>query len=216
MSTEPPIVIRCPDCRQHLVGKNHGSYERRHAYETHSRSVLLSCPKCGAPFLVTQDDEDFGEESEVRNWGTPRVLYPASVDSLDASVPSGIAGSYLEARLNYDNAAYTSAAFMCRRTLEGICSDRGAGGKNLKSKLLDLKTKGVIEPRLHEWADEVLRELGNDAAHDVERTISKTDAQDALEFTKAIIEYLYVFQAAYERFKQRRQGGDSATDFTFG
>ena len=134
------------------------------------------------------------------------MLYPGVPESLDSSVPTAIADSYLEARRAFGQAAaFTGAAILCRRTLEGICKDRGAAGGNLKSKLLDLKTKGIIEPRLHEWADEVLRGLGNDAAHDVGQTISKDDAQDALEFTKAIIEYLYVFEAAFQRFKGRRE-----------
>ena len=71
-------------------------------------------------------------------------------------------------------------------------------------EMRNLKQKGTIEPRLHEWDDKILRILGNEAAHQVRNDISKEDAQDALDFTKAIVEYLYVFEAAYENFKKRR------------
>ena len=93
---------------------------------------------------------------------------------------------------------------MCRRIIDGVAKYNEARGRDLKEKLLDLKSRGIIEARLHEWADHVLRQLGNDAAHDPNVEITKDDANDALEFTKAILEYVYVFDAAFQRFKERR------------
>ena len=97
------------------------------------------------------------------------------------------------------------------RTLEGICTDFQASGRTLKNKLEDLNTKGIIEMRLFDWADDVLRTVGNNAAHDVDKVVSREDASDTLEFTKAIMEYLYVLEAAFKRFKERQQEEEDET-----
>jgi hypothetical protein len=66
-----------------------------------------------------------------------------------------------------------------------------------------MKTDGLINDQLFEWAD-VMRHAGNDAAHDVNVTISSEDARDMLDFTKAILDYLFSFRDQFEQFKQRR------------
>jgi len=210
MANEENIVVRCPTCEQHVTGERHGGY--RYVGDTPDKIIqvlLVGCPRCDGPFLLQRTGEELGEYGSISSqvdWEDRRiVLYPSGLQEVDPAVPKNIAHSYLGARrCFFDASEYTAAAIMCRRTLEGICKHFEAKGGNLKSKLADLKTRGVIEARLHEWADDVLRALGNDAAHDVDMTISKQDAQDALEFTKAIVEYLYVFEAAFKRFKERR------------
>jgi hypothetical protein len=69
--------------------------------------------------------------------------------------------------------------------------------------LKELKDQGVIENRLYEWAD-ALRISGNEAAHDVNVTISPDDAKDIIEFTNALLEYVFTFRDKFEAFKKRR------------
>jgi hypothetical protein len=57
---------------------------------------------------------------------------------------------------------------------------------------------------IDEW-DDALRLAGNEAAHDVNVTISGDDARDMLEFTSAILDYLFSFWDKFERFRKRRQ-----------
>jgi hypothetical protein len=78
----------------------------------------------------------------------------------------------------------------------------------LVSSLKELKDKGVIENRLFEWAD-ALRISGNEAAHDVTVTISPEDARDILEFTNALLEYVFTFRDKFEEFKKRRSAKSS-------
>jgi hypothetical protein len=66
-----------------------------------------------------------------------------------------------------------------------------------------MKETGVIENRLYEWAD-ALRISGNEAAHDVSTNVSREDAKDILEFTHALLEYVFTFQERFEQFKERR------------
>jgi hypothetical protein len=143
------------------------------------------------------------------SWEFPVVIYPGDPQAMDPSVPENIANSYLEARRVYrDASGPTAAAIMCRRTLEGICDHFGAEGGNLVRKLDSLNKEGIIDKKIHQWANDVLRALGNNAAHDVDTVIRRQDAEDALEFTKAIVEYLFVFEEAFRQFTERRKKSD--------
>lgn len=93
---------------------------------------------------------------------------------------------------------------MCRKTLEGVCEEYKVPGRTLQQRIEALKDAGVIEGRLYQWADE-LRLVGNEAAHDVSIEVTAQDASDAVDFTRAVLEYVYTFRDQFERFKQRRQ-----------
>jgi hypothetical protein len=154
---------------------------------------LVSCPRCNHPMLVYSDEfkPDF-----VR-------LYPPMDRDLHPSVPNPIRQAFQEARTCLRAKAFTAAAIMCRKTLEGICSAHGVKSKTLAVELKELKDKGVIENRLFEWAEE-LRTIGNEAAHDVAFVASREDARDTLEFTEALIEYVFTYRDKFEEFKKRR------------
>jgi hypothetical protein len=92
---------------------------------------------------------------------------------------------------------------MCRRALEAICKDKGTAKRTLAANLQQLQEQRTIDARLYEWAD-ALRLVGNDAAHNVDEFMSKEDAKDGLDFTRAIVEYVYTFTDAFERFRARR------------
>jgi hypothetical protein len=49
-----------------------------------------------------------------------------------------------------------------------------------------------------------MRAAGNEAAHGVGLSIQQTDAKDILEFTNAIMDYLFSFRDRFEEFKERR------------
>ena len=58
--------------------------------------------------------------------------------------------------------------------------------------------------RLFNWAD-ALRMQGNEAAHDVNVTISAQDARDLVEFAHALLEYVFTFSEKFEAFQARRK-----------
>jgi hypothetical protein len=99
---------------------------------------------------------------------------------------------------------------MCRKTLEGICEAHKITSRNLATSLKEMKDQGIIENRLFEWAD-ALRISGNEAAHSVTVSISAQDARDILEFTNALLEYVFTFQDKFEEFKKRRGASGFAT-----
>jgi hypothetical protein len=87
--------------------------------------------------------------------------------------------------------------------LEAICHEHGVKGRNLAQSLEELKTNGVIESRLFQWA-ELLRIAGNEAAHDVAADISAQDAKDLIDFTDALLQYVFTFRDRFDEFVERR------------
>jgi hypothetical protein len=86
---------------------------------------------------------------------------------------------------------------MCRKSLEGICLEQDVKSGTLAAKLSKLKDLGVIDTRFFEWTVE-LRTMGNEAAHDPNFAASREDAVDTLEFTEALIEYVFTYRHKFD------------------
>jgi hypothetical protein len=159
---------------------------------------LAKCPQCSSP-LLAQQMEDFGPGA----WLLPERLYPQPESALSTSLPKPIREAFNEARACLKAGAYTAAAMMCRKTLEGICAEHGHRGRTLADSLKSMRDAGVIENRLFEWAD-ALRLYGNEAAHDVNVTVPAQDASDLIEFGHALIEYVFTYRDKFDAFQKRR------------
>ena len=192
------MLVECQNCEAIVDGEVIASYED---HEDKSEGMegkysFLKCPRCRRPFILLQVDDGAG-------WNEPVRLYPPKDIGISLAIPNSIRLAYEEARTCFRAKAYTATAIMCRKTLEGIAEEFKITSRNLASALKEMKEKGVIESRLYEWA-EALRISGNEAAHGVGATISPPDAKDVLEFTNALLEYVFTFQHRFEQFKKRQ------------
>lgn len=191
------MLTECKNCQATVDATVVGSYDALdEEIGNPVRFTFAKCPRCAAPLLLCQ--EDFGS-----GWDDPARLFPPRDDLLSWAIPEKIRNAYIEAARCFNGKAFTASAIMCRKTLEGVCRQHGVSANNLKTALAKLKETGVIEGRLFEWADE-LRLAGNEAAHDVNVEVQSRDAGDIVEFTKALLEYVYTFREKFEEFKQRR------------
>jgi hypothetical protein len=96
---------------------------------------------------------------------------------------------------------------MVRRTLEEVCSERQATGKDLKARISDLRSKIVIPGELLDAMDE-LRILGNDAAHIEAKdydAISDTEVTVAIQFTKEILKSLYQYSSLLAKLRSLKK-----------
>lgn len=89
-----------------------------------------------------------------------------------------------------------------RRTLEIICKDNGANGKTLEKKILDLTQKCVF-PKVINEASDILRILGNEAAHGDDVNYDERIMQEMINFTQIIIEYVYVIPFRINHIKSK-------------
>jgi len=179
---------------------------RDDAYEA-TQYLLLRCKQCESPLLVRRFGIYVGGD-QGWEYDPVTVIHPTE-RSLDASVPKTIAKSYKEATACAGSGAFTACAIMCRRTVEALCHHHGIVTGNLDGKLKKLRDDGVIEKRLFEWADS-LRLVGNEAAHDVAAEVPKEDARDLLDFTRALVEYIFTFTENFKKFTERRAARKAA------
>ncbi|MEU4424842.1 DUF4145 domain-containing protein [Actinoplanes sp. NPDC024001] len=163
--------------------------------------ALIECSHCHRLMVIREHSDWNGRE--MISSGAPVVLWPVRDAPLSAEIPEPARKSFEEARACHHAGQFTAAALMVRRTLEAVCTDKGASGGSLHAKLNELKNLKVIEGKLHDWSHD-LRALGNEAAHDTAVFISAADAQDALELAEALLSYVYVLDARYNAFKARR------------
>lgn len=207
--TEKTHVVPCRSCERHVNAGEVGGYSY---FDDNIGDpvgfILLRCPACDQPMLAAQDYTYSGHE----NWepAEPRIVYPEPYKQLSYDVPEVVRKSYEEAVRCFSSKAFTASAIMCRRTLEALVGEKLGKPRALSSGIAELKKLGLIDPQLVEWAD-ALRVSGNKAAHDVGTNVSKQDAQDVIEFSHALIEYVFTYKQKFEEFKKRSQAAAKPT-----
>lgn len=196
------MLVECVNCEAFVDGELVDDYIHVDAESgTPGKYSFLKCPRCARPFIMLQVDDGPG-------WDDPSRLYPPIEMGISPAIPNSLRSAYDEARACFRAKAYTATAIMCRKILEGIADENKIATRNLASALKEMKEKGIIENRLYEWAD-ALRISGNEAAHGVNSKLSPQDAKDILEFTHALLEYVFTFQEKFEQFINRQSRSKS-------
>lgn len=162
---------------------------------------ICQCGRCSQAFLVQQSL--YGVPGEFETITDEAVLYPLENKLPVPGLSLALSSAYGQASKSFSASLYEPCVLMCRKCLEATCKDLGASGRDLNSRLSALHQSGHIDERLLEWAHGI-RLLGNEAAHDPDTTITKTDARDVLDFTEAILIYVYSLTARYAQFRSRR------------
>lgn len=182
--------------------------DKQHGYSgtgVEYRYRLVRCTACDDLSLLLAMRLGGSRGAEI--WDDDQAIYPASPRSMSPAVPKSLQHCFQEARACYQARAYTASAIMCRRALDLLSIDRGVKlreRQSLGESLEKLKEKADIDQRLYDWC-KALQLAGNEAAHEVSPNVTKTDAADMSDIAEAIIDYVYVFQARYEEFMERRQ-----------
>jgi len=139
----------------------------------------------------------------VSDRSTSECFPPERLDFDATDIPKPLVSSFTEAIACHSVECYIASALMIRRTLEELCKDRGATGKNLKERLASLGTKVVLPTELLEALDH-LRLLGNDAAHIESQEydkVGKPEVEIAIEFTKEVLKAVYQYSGLLGKLK---------------
>lgn len=192
----------CPTCQQKVVATQEAVSDVSPDKDFNIlRHIIARCGICYQTLLLEQDEAIY---SQMLFQGNAKCLWPTPARSISETIPDSLRREHQEARSCFKATAYTATVVMVRRTLEGLCAQHGVTSKPLFTALGDMERRGLIEGRLLEWAQE-LRVLGNEAAHFTGAAVSRQDAADAVALAEALLDYLYVFSAQFEKFKQRRR-----------
>lgn len=183
------LTLKCPHCG------NIGTFETicndLYCKNDEGKSITIGIKKCPNPNCG-------GHVFVIYDYGSRSVLDSYPITKLDFNrddIPTKIAETFEEAITCHANKCYIASAIMVRKTLEQLCKDKGAEGRNLKERIQALIETITMPKELKEGMD-VLRVLGNNAAH-VELTdfdvISKNELEISIDFTKEILKSVYQF-----------------------
>lgn len=196
-STSEKHYVLCNHCQKPVNATEHGivqSYDPELGIP--SLVTLVSCDTCKSPLLFAQEDYGQGWDDMTRVWPSPTRY-------LSSAVPKPLRDEHNQARKCFDAKAYTAAAVMVGRTLEGVCAENNISERSLIDSLRKMRDQNLIDERLYQWADE-LRVLRNEGAHYTGFQVSREDAADALALSEALLDYMYVLTAKFGEFRKRR------------
>jgi Domain of unknown function (DUF4145) len=203
------MLIDCTNCHTHVEAEIGGQLKYSASENLPAgRYMLLRCRRCGSPLLIEQENTGNIAAGDIFD-SPPVVLYPQSDLRVNPKAPPEIRAAAGEGINCYRARAYTAAAIMCRKTLEGVSEAHGVKERTLAASLKKMLDTDLIDKRLYEWSEQLIL-VGNEAAHGVGVVSSAQDARDGLDFTIGIIDYLFSYRDQFEKFKQRRAKGTAA------
>ncbi len=205
--------VFCTECNMlvsaKVIAEGHGKFDNKpispiDGLDTEYYGELFItclCGRCGQPFLIQQSRHGIlGEYETITN---ETILYPVESNSVTENLPDVLKNAYDQSAKAFKSSLFEPSVLMCRKCLEGMCSILEVEGKNLYVKLENLQRDDHIDGRLLAWAHQI-RLIGNEAAHDINIPVTKLDAKDVLEFTEAILIYVFSLTKRFEAMKERR------------
>jgi hypothetical protein len=207
-----PIKMRCPHCGQKSILSQVGFQDMDGLVHDTPHDVFWGYRLC--------PDDTCGQLIFIVGRGQNEVVesFPAETIDFDSSdIPEPVLAAFREAVECHAHGCYKASAIMVRKTLEEVCAERGAEGKNLRERLEALRGKvALAKPMLDALHD--LRLLGNDAAH-VELkdfdAVDKKEVEVALEIAKDILTATYQQERIMGRLSELKAGaaesGEAAT-----
>lgn len=199
------IVIDCPDCGAVIKTEEKGQIIRTNPYEPTEGDgyFLFECLSCHGILLgyTTWGIDHVLNEVE---WKTrAERLYPTPFGTeLSPEIPASARRDITDAQKCFSHGIYSATAVLCGRALERLIKEK-SGRDMLAKGLLALKNKNIIDERLFNWA-EALRKERNIGAHASDEDTTKENAQDVIDFTIAIFDYVYVLSEKYEKYVARK------------
>ncbi|VVB93632.1 Uncharacterised protein [uncultured archaeon] len=197
--TNFPISIFCPFCQRHtsltvasgrcLRSDNDSALAIWDVGDKRGTIWWIGiCNYCKKPVLVCDNGD----------------IYPNPLPSpTDERIPEPIKQDLNEAKICLSVKAYRGCAVMARRAMQTSCIDKGATKDKLVDQLQELASNGTITKDLKEWAN-VVRWVGNDAAHPNKENVSKEDAEDILNLSEQFLHVIYVAPAIAKEQKSKR------------
>ncbi len=189
-------TVHCPHCGKAVVMEPLGQHD--YGVGGHYVCGQRRCPNpaCyGHVFVVFHANQ------------LVKAYPPIRLDFDPEDIPQSVLKTFEEAITCHSQGCFVAAAIMVRRTLEEVCAERQATGKDLKARINDLRSKIVIPGELLDAMDE-LRILGNDAAHIEAKdydAVSDIEVTVAIQFTKEVLKSLYQYSSLLAKLRSLKK-----------
>lgn len=179
---------------------NIGGYDMYSLYKCPvCKEVTLEKSSLFSEDIIFYGNSKYEREKAIEDATINRILFPEH--NFDENiVPENVKKAF-EAALKIRRIEPNTCAVAIRRTLEMICKDKKAKGSTLVKQLEDLATSGTLPVILGDAAF-FIRRLGNTAAHANNDEVSYEQVNQMIEFTEAILEYVYVIPSKISKIKQ--------------
>lgn len=199
------LIEECRHCgnktKLDIVG--HYKEEYREVFDCNIDWLILRCCACEkisfAKVYAGEDTEFYTQDGEIDWEEQYSTLYPIMTYE-NTNVPKPVHSAFSVA-LKAQHVDDALCLISLRRTLEIICKDKQAEGKNLVAMIKDLTSKSIFPNVLNEASD-ILRVLGNEAAHGDNIEYDWSIVKEMVNLTQIIIEYVYVIPYRIENIKQ--------------
>jgi len=198
------VNLRCPACHKQGTFYPIENFQDIQILNLQGNKFLTfgqrRCPDigCGAHLFFVFD---LASKNILASYPPERLDFDAT------NIPATVSHALEEAITCHANESYIAAAIMVRKTLEELCADRNATGKNLKERIKTLGTKIVLPQELLDGLDD-LRLLGNDAAHIESQEfnqVGKEEVEIGIELAKEILKATYQYSALLSRLRSLKK-----------
>jgi HEPN domain-containing protein len=192
------LIVDCPHCMVR-VKANAKDWISKDGDETF---FLFQCPSCrnplfGSAYTYQDDWSNHCWTNVERIWPTP------SITEVSLSIPEAARRDIKDAQKCLSHGIYSAAAVLCGRALERLIKEKTGESHMIGRGLKALLDKGAIDQRLFDWA-EALRKERNIGAHASDEDTTKENAQDVVDFTIAIFDYVYTLSEKYTKYIARK------------
>ncbi len=154
-------------------------------------AALFVCDECQFPSMGFAGVPRGEVAAANLNEATTQWFPVRAEGKLFADVPMQIAEAADEAHRSMSIGARRGAVILARAVLEATCKDKGAGGKDLYTRIDALHSAGLINELVKDEAHEV-RLMGNDLAHgDFGSSVNEAEAEEILALMGEVLEEVY-------------------------
>jgi len=198
------LIIDCPHCMVRVKAPAK-SWVSGEADETF---FLVQCPSCQNPLFGSA----LSYQDEWNNWcwtNAERIWPTPTATEISSAIPDAARRDIKDAQKCLSHGIYSAAAVLCGRALERLIKEK-AGDLMIGKGLRALRDSGAIDERLFNWA-EALRKERNIGAHASDEDTTKENAQDVIDFTIAIFDYVYTLTEKYEKYVARKAAAIAAS-----
>ena len=201
-------IIQCLYCGNktlmNQVGEHTHRWDEGYGYYGYFKYSMYACPICDKVSFYQQYADSamqgINGNGEIEEIVDEEILYPINTFA-PKYLPKDIKYAY-ESALKTKHIDTAICLIALRRTLEMICNDKGATGRNLTMKIEDLSTKGIL-PKELEDASKITKNFGNRGAHGANITIAQKELKELIEFIEYILEYLYILPNKIKELKEK-------------
>jgi len=200
--------LNCPHCSAYsgITAISIPRFEFLVRFKPEKVGIVYRCDSCNHPifleFWVNRYDTLPGKimlSEKFKEIEKPTETFDFSY------LEERIANDFREALTCYTNLCLNAFAAMCRRTVQSVCNDLGADGKDrVLNQLKDLKDMAKIDDETFTVLKQIIID-GHDGAHPHLPSLNKDRASILLELIKDVLYQLYVRKGKLQKVIQLRK-----------